>query len=648
MMLKRSAWVMVSVLVMLSLLVTPAGAMQAAGDLIIHAVDSVVNEDGESYSVQVLLSALDGKKQPINGLMVRDFAITEDSTALTADSVEKVEDLPINVIVVMDISGSMQGERLTNARQAIGEFIKSLYRGDRVAVYTFNETVNEVVGLTDDLNDARNTFDNAEIYAGGGTCLFDAAYAAAEKAASLPQGRQAVVVLSDGWDTINGSNTCSSRTIADIEALSKEAGGHSPIYTIGVGSDHDRDSMQRMADLTGGVYTYSNNATDLPELFEQLANRLSSEYVLTYTSAAMPGAHDVKITLDGVSQTVTVTLPGLAPVLSIAYPLADQVVEAGLNKIVLSIAERGLSVDTITFKINGVAIGAGGKANQAPYEYEIDFSQYEGQEITLTVAALDAGGVTMSEITRTFDFTVESQATATAMALETAATEAAADATSTPETCPEGKICIGALHLTVLQLVLVGVVVLLLIGVVVLLAVLAKKKAAKAKGSPAGAGKVKLFDEATLDNFALPVENMGRLTVLSSDDAMMVGSEYQLTKSPTTIGRSVSCDIALPKDSAVSRTHLEIINKDGKVMAREVLKVLNDGSKQAPTYGTYVNDRKIAGDLALNTGDEISLGRRTKLRYEAAQRAQTGDSEDVTFDGLQAPDAAMDDATRDG
>ncbi len=640
---KKAMLVFVSVL-MLALCLAQPGLAMLQDNLVIHHVKSEVNEDGNSYSVDIVLSALNEQKMPIPGLTPTDFVVTEDSTEVEVDQVEMMKDLPISVIVVMDISGSMQGERLVQAKSAISNFIKSLYRGDKVAVYTFNAEIQQIIPLTADLNQARDTFEQADIFAGGGTCMFDAAYLAAQTASGLPEGRQAVILVSDGWDTNNGEDVCSTQTIQDVISMAGEGTNLTPIYTIGIGGDHDVKSMQAIADATGGVYSHSSADADLPLLFEQLANRLSSEYVVTYTSQGAPGPHRLTVALGNMVQTVEFDLPGLPPVISFAYPASDQMLEAGPQKITLSLSERGIAVDTFTFKINDVAIGAGGKVAQPPYAYDIDFSQYEGEIITLTVLALDKNGLPIVEASTELNFGVEVTPTPVESTASTTPSEPPTD-----ETCPEGSICIGALVLSRTQLIIiVGVLALLIIAVVVIIVIAGKKKKKQDEGQDNGK-KVSLFEGATMDGFALPETDMGRLTMLQSDDPSLKGKVFELTQSPTRIGRSVSNEIALPKDSAVSRNHIEIVKENGQVILREVMKTLSDGTKKGPTYGTFINDRKLTGDVVLKTGDEIGLGRRTKFRYEGpAGKEPVGGSEDVTYDGIEAPDMnGMDDATRD-
>lgn len=640
----RIKYISLSLVLVCTLLALFAPGVAAQSEnLVIHQIESVINEDGDTYTVSVVLSALDDQQQPRTGLSERDFVVTEGDQVVELDEVQVLRDQPINVILVMDVSGSMAGERLKSARTAISQFIKSLYRGDKVAVYAFNSELTEIVALTDNLNQAQATFDGAEIYAGGGTCLFDATFAAAQKASELPPGRLAVIVLSDGWDTTNGADVCSTQTVEDIINLASGSTVQIPIYTIGIGGDIDRESLESISQNTGGVFTQTTVNTDLPLLFEQVANRLSSQYRLTFTSQNDPGEHLLTVQLGDVKVEKAFILPGLPPMISVAYPEAGQVLEPGPNKIVLSLVERGVPIDTLTFKLNGVAIGVGGEVDQPPYEYMIDFSQYDGQMLEMTILALNTSGEIISETVVDMNLTGEPITEDTGVIAE----DGSDTLTASEATCPEGLICLGNLQLTRTQLIIIGGVLLAVVIAVILIIFYLKKKKS---GEPKPAKKESLFDEATLDGFALPQSQMGRLTILSSDDPLMVGKEFQLSKSPTVLGRSVNNEIALPKDSAVSRQHVQIIEKDSQIILREVMKTLSDGTKQPPTYGTYVNDHKISGDTVLHTGDEISLGRRTKLRYEGVGKPDgEAASEDVTMDQINLPHfKEIDDATQDG
>lgn len=642
--------IFIFLILVFSLFMTSIRTVSANGaaDLLIHQVESFVNDDGESYTVMITVSAISDRNTPLTGLSTRDFLVEENGSTVEIDEVILIDDTPISVLVLMDMGATMQGERFRLTNLAVSNLIKDLFRGDRVAVYGFNEGFYEIVALTDNLNQARDNFENARLSASGGACLFDAIYNVLERAKNQPMDRQAIVVLSSRKDTITGVNVCSQATVDQILELSRDINHHLPVYTIGIGVDTDEANLRRIAEGTNGIYTSSTSNYDISSLFTAISNRFVSEYRIIYNSTNLPGVQTLTVKLDNQSKSMDHEFPGLPPVVTIAFPSSPDDFEAGPTRLVLSLVERGVSVDSLAFKINNVAIGVGGQVEQPPYEFEIDFSQYDGQQVELSIVAMDKDGKTLSVSTALLNFgdeliVDEGQDEDTVIVSPTRSSAQQDEVAD----CPEGLVCLGELHLSVLQLAIIGSAVVFLFLIILIVIKLVKKKTSSTKKDDR---KVSLFDEATVDGFMLPNMQMGQLTILSSDDPMMVGKEFQLLKSPTTIGRSINCDIALPKDSAVSRKHVEIISDNDTVKLTESFKTLSDGTKQSPTYGTYVNDRKVSGDIPLHSGDEISLGRRTKLRYEGPIKpGGSADSEDVTVDQIQLPDVApLDDATRDG
>lgn len=628
------------------LLLTPTTTKVVASNpsnLLIHGIESSVNEDGSTYTVNIRVSGLSDRNSPIKNATTRDFEVKEDGKTVILDSVELVKDEPMTAFVVLDMGATMQGERLRLTNSAVTNFINDLYRGDQIAIFSFNEDFREVIPLTDNLNQARNDFQNALWNPGGGACVFDAIFAALEHAKMVNNGRQAIVVLSSRKDvTANGYQTCSSVTPDNILSLSRELDRHIPVYTIGIGVDVDGASLQRIAEGTNGLYSSSTSNYDIADLFTATSNRFISEYIITYTSTNSHGKHTLSVQLDNLSESEDFVLPGLPPVVSIAHPSSFDDIEPCPTKIVLSLVERGLALDSLVFKINGIAIGVGGKISQPPFEYEIDFSHYDGELITLTILAQDKEGNLLSETAYEVDFREDIE-------LEQEGLKESPPKAEKTDTCPEGYFCMGNLQLTGLHLILIlaGLGSLIIIAIILVFTMTKKKRRT---GKLDAEEKVSIFDEATLDGIALPMANMGRLTILASDDPLMVGKEFQLIKSPTSIGRSVNNDIPLPKDSAVSRKHIEIVAEGDDVSLEEVFKTLSDGTRQPPTYGTYINDRKVTDRSVLHTGDEISLGRRTKLRFEGAPKSEeTKGSEDITMDQIHLSDFdQLDDSTRDG
>lgn len=156
-----------------------------------------------------------------------------------------------NVYLVVDVSGSMSGEKIQNAQTALRAFVDQI-EGDleRVGLIEFSSQVYETVPL-DELGNNRtrllNTVEALDV--GGDTALLDAVNLAYE---SL-QGRadteriNAIVVMTDGLE--NHSVVSLSQLIRKLEA---QEGVPVVVFCIGYGSDADRHTLQRIAEATGG------------------------------------------------------------------------------------------------------------------------------------------------------------------------------------------------------------------------------------------------------------------------------------------------------------------------------------------------------------------------------------------------------------
>jgi pSer/pThr/pTyr-binding forkhead associated (FHA) protein len=141
-----------------------------------------------------------------------------------------------------------------------------------------------------------------------------------------------------------------------------------------------------------------------------------------------------------------------------------------------------------------------------------------------------------------------------------------------------------------------------------------------------------------LDNTAKAFgEVYATLTVLGSDDTAMLGKVLNIIKSPSRLGRSAECDIILPKDNPVSRMHALIELSNNQVIIREILTPDSSGSPKKPTYGTFVNGKKVEDEpVVLNTADLLQIGPRVKFRFDLLPTTPV--REEKTFDHFNPGD----------
>ena len=151
-----------------------------------------------------------------------------------------------DIWLVIDVSGSMFGEKLDNAKAAALNFIEQTEANNRVGLITFSTNPQVIVPL-DNVESNGAAMRNAinRLQADGDTALFDAIVESVDNmAASEGERIRAVVLLSDGADTV-GTTTRQQA----IDRILEEAGSQNPVVVIPIayGSDADIATLNAIA-----------------------------------------------------------------------------------------------------------------------------------------------------------------------------------------------------------------------------------------------------------------------------------------------------------------------------------------------------------------------------------------------------------------
>jgi len=177
---------------------------------------------------------------------------------------------PVDLVVAMDVSGSMGGKKIASARSSLIEFINLLDDRDRLQIILFSD---ELIALTDlsPLGEKREDVLRrvSGIVEGGDTRLYDAVQMAYDelRASGDPQHIRAVVVLSDGKDT--ASTMSLSGLMTEIGNLS-EGGSATKVFTIAFGSGADFNVLQQIAEPTGGKQ-YEGDPDTIHQVYAEIA-----------------------------------------------------------------------------------------------------------------------------------------------------------------------------------------------------------------------------------------------------------------------------------------------------------------------------------------------------------------------------------------
>jgi tight adherence protein C len=239
--------------------------------------------------VRVVATVVDAQDRPLADLTASDLVVSEDGRAQSASASLGSEFAPVAVALVLDTSGSMAGRPLVDAKAAMTQLIRTLTPKDQGAVLTFNTSVKVDAPLTTDKNALVAATDAA--VAAGNTAIFDAVSKAIDVlAATDPQARRAIVLLTDGVDN---SSTASRNAVLDRI----RAQGY-PIYVVGLGADLDRPTLQSFADASrGGQAFVAPTSSQLSAIYSTLSARIATQYAVTYHSNARSAAEGAPLTL---------------------------------------------------------------------------------------------------------------------------------------------------------------------------------------------------------------------------------------------------------------------------------------------------------------------------------------------------------------
>ena len=231
----------------------------------------------DSSIVVMNATVRDAKNKPVSGLTQKDFKIFEDGVPQPIVLFE-AQDSPFAAVILIDTSGSMS-ERISIARSAAINFLDGLRADDVAAIYRFDSKVDLVQEFSNSRDVADKIFD---LKARGMTVLYDAIQMAAKELKTRTEQRKAVIVISDGADTMSGAS-------ADKTLKSALADGIT-IYTIDMSTlgenfaarRQNQGVLRNFAEKTGGVFISTEDGIALRDALKNIVNEMRNQYTIAF------------------------------------------------------------------------------------------------------------------------------------------------------------------------------------------------------------------------------------------------------------------------------------------------------------------------------------------------------------------------------
>ena len=273
----------------------PESLKTPTGDVTKESSGFVLRSEVEEVSLNV--TVLNNNNQLVQDLKKEDFKILEDGVQQNLLSFQHA-DIPVSIGLVIDNSGSMFKKR-PSVNQAALDLVAASNKQDEAFVVNFADDAYIDQEFTADAKKLRDGL--AHIESRGGTALYDAVVASADKlAADAKRPKQVIVIITDGED--NASTLNLEQAIRRVQQLSGPV-----IYCVGLlfGDEmsrgevrHARRALEMLSGETGGIAYFPKSLDQIDQIAAEVARDIRSQYTLAYHSTkptSEPGFRKVTV-----------------------------------------------------------------------------------------------------------------------------------------------------------------------------------------------------------------------------------------------------------------------------------------------------------------------------------------------------------------
>jgi Ca-activated chloride channel family protein len=241
----------------------------AAQDVVLHVDVKLVN---------VFVNVTDSNGTLVGGLTREDFTVAEDGHPQQIAVFERQSELPLNITLAIDTSGSVHKD-MTEEADAARRFAHAILRQqDQMSLLSFATDVRELTPFTNKLSQIDRGL--GQLRSDWATALYDAIYLGSQKL-GRKEGRKVLVIISDGDDT--AKNTTYAQALE--QALRNEVMIYS-LIDVPIEASAGRDTggehaLITLAEQTGGKSFYVNDG-GLDKAFARVSDDLRTQYLIGY------------------------------------------------------------------------------------------------------------------------------------------------------------------------------------------------------------------------------------------------------------------------------------------------------------------------------------------------------------------------------
>jgi Ca-activated chloride channel family protein len=253
-------------------------ALLALTPFALHAQEPAATFHVDVKLVSIFVNVTDKNGALVGGLTQDDFAVYEDGRPQQIAVFERQSELPLNLTLAIDTSGSVRKD-MSEEAAAARRFAHTILRSqDQMSVIQFATDVRVLTPFTNKI--AQIDRGLGELHGDWATALYDAICLGAEKLGGK-EGRKVLVVISDGDDTARNSTYAQA-----LEAALRNEVMIYSLIDVPIEASAGRDlggehALITIAEQTGGKYFYVSDG-GLDKAFAKVSDDLRTQYLLGY------------------------------------------------------------------------------------------------------------------------------------------------------------------------------------------------------------------------------------------------------------------------------------------------------------------------------------------------------------------------------
>lgn len=192
------------------------------------------------------------------------------AVSLSALTEGRQGNVPLNLCLILDHSGSMAGQPLKTVQQAANRIVDNLASGDRLTVVIFDHQAKVLIPQQPVANPERIKQQIMSIRASGGTAIDEGLKFGIEETAKGKEGSTSqILLLTDGENEHGNNERC-------LKLAHLAADYNLTLSTLGFGDHWNQDVLERIADAGGGSLSYVQEPEDAVAEFSRLFTRMQS------------------------------------------------------------------------------------------------------------------------------------------------------------------------------------------------------------------------------------------------------------------------------------------------------------------------------------------------------------------------------------